>query len=74
MINVINPEDFQSFIDAEWKIINKKYENIVNSGANVVLSKLPFGDLGDLATQYFAEVMSFTQEEFSSKKCKEYQR
>ena len=54
MINVINPEDFQSFIDAEWKIINKKYENIVNSGANVVLSKLPFGDLGDLATQYFA--------------------
>ena len=49
MINLINPEDFQSFVDAEQKIINKKLENIVNSGANVVLSKYPIGDLGNLA-------------------------
>ena len=51
-LRISNPEDFQSFVDAEWKIINKKLENIVNSGANVVLSKLP---IGDLATQYFAD-------------------
>ena len=51
-LRISNPEDFQSFVDAEWKIINKKLENIVKSGANVVLSKLP---IGDLATQYFAD-------------------
>ena len=51
-LRISHPEDFQSFVDAEWKIINKKLENIVASGANVVLSKLP---IGDLATQYFAD-------------------
>jgi len=51
-LRISNPDDFQSFVDAEWKIINKKLENIVNSGANIVLSKLP---IGDLATQYFAD-------------------
>ena len=51
-LRITNPDDFQSFVDAEWKIINKKLENIVNSGANVVLSQLP---IGDLATQYFAD-------------------
>ena len=51
-LRISNPDDFQSFVDAEWKILNKKLENIVNSGANVVLSKLP---IGDLATQYFAD-------------------
>jgi Chaperonin GroEL (HSP60 family) len=49
-LRISNPDDFQSFVDAEWKIINKKLENILNSGANVVLSKLP---IGDLATQLF---------------------
>jgi T-complex protein 1 subunit eta len=51
-IRIENPEDYQSIIDAEWKIIYTKLENIVNLGANVVLSKLP---IGDLATQYFAD-------------------
>ena len=51
-LRITNPDDFQSFVDAEWKIINKKLENIVSSGANVVLSQLP---IGDLATQYFAD-------------------
>jgi T-complex protein 1 subunit eta len=51
-IRIENPDDYQSIVDAEWKIIYSKLENIVNSGANVVLSKLP---IGDLATQYFAD-------------------
>ena len=51
-LRITNPDDFQSFVDAEWKIINQKLENIISSGANVVLSKLP---IGDLATQYFAD-------------------
>jgi len=51
-IRIENPDDYQSIIDAEWKIIYGKLESIVNLGANVVLSKLP---IGDLATQYFAD-------------------
>lgn len=51
-LRITNPDDFQSFVDAEWKIINQKLDNIVNSGAKIVLSKLP---IGDLATQYFAD-------------------
>ena len=51
-IRIENPDDYQSIIDAEWKIINTKLENITALKANVVLSKLP---IGDLATQYFAQ-------------------
>lgn len=51
-IRIEKPEDYQAIVEAEWKIIFTKLENIFNSGANVVLSKLP---IGDLATQYFAD-------------------
>jgi T-complex protein 1 subunit eta len=51
-IRLENPEDFQKIVDAEWKIIYDKLDIIVASGAKVVLSKLP---IGDLATQYFAD-------------------
>jgi len=43
---------YQSIVDAEWKIIYEKMEKCVATGAKVVLSKLP---IGDLATQYFAD-------------------
>lgn len=39
-------------MDAEWKIIYNKLEAIAATGAKVVLSRLP---IGDLATQYFAD-------------------
>lgn len=51
-IRIEDPSEYQSIVDAEWKIIYEKLENIVASGASVVLSKLP---IGDLATQYFAD-------------------
>ena len=51
-IRIENPSDYQSIVDAEWGIIYEKLEKIVDSGCNVVLSKLP---IGDLATQYFAD-------------------
>merc|ERR1712212_137667 len=38
--------------DTEWKILYDKLDLIHKSGANVVLSKLP---IGDVATQYFAD-------------------
>lgn len=51
-VRIENPDDFQGIVDAEWKIIYDKLDNIVKSGAQIVLSKLP---IGDLATQYFAD-------------------
>jgi T-complex protein 1 subunit eta len=51
-IRIEKPSDYQSIVDAEWKIIIQKLDNIINTGAKVVLSKLP---IGDIATQYFAE-------------------
>ncbi len=51
-IRIENPDDYQGIVDAEWKIIYNKLDNIINSGAQVVLSRQP---IGDLATQYFAD-------------------
>lgn len=39
-------------MDAEWNILYDKLDKIHKSGAKVVLSKLP---IGDVATQYFAD-------------------
>ena len=51
-IRIDNPDDFQKIVDAEWNIIYEKLDKIVASGAKIVLSNLP---IGDLATQYFAD-------------------
>ncbi len=51
-VRIADPDDYQSIVDAEWDIIYEKLENCVASGAQVILSKLP---VGDLATQYFAD-------------------
>ena len=51
-IRVNDPKKYQEFVDAEWKIIYGKLDAIVQSGAQIVLSKLA---IGDLATQYFAD-------------------
>ena len=51
-IRIDNPDEYQSIVDAEWKILTQKLDNIQASGANVILSKLP---IGDIATQYFAD-------------------
>lgn len=51
-IRLTDPKQYQSIVDAEWKIIYDKLDLIVKSGAKVVLSRLA---IGDLATQYFAD-------------------
>jgi len=43
---------YQSIVDAEWEVIYHKLDACIDAGANIVLSKLP---IGDLATQYFAD-------------------
>eukprot|EP01068_Selenidium_serpulae_P005483 Selendium_serpulae@DN4046_c0_g1_i1.p1 len=55
-IRISSPEDYQRIVNAEWTIIYEKLDAIVNSGAKVVLSRLP---IGDLATQYFADRQIF---------------
>merc|ERR1712072_242260 len=51
-VKIEKVDEFQQIVDAEWKLIYDKMDTVVKSGANVVLSKLP---IGDLATQYFAD-------------------
>ncbi|CAH1959955.1 unnamed protein product [Acanthoscelides obtectus] len=51
-VRVDNVKEYQKIVDAEWNILYNKLQKIHESGANVVLSKLP---IGDVATQYFAD-------------------
>ena len=51
-VRITDPDQYQSIVDAEWSIIYEKLEKCVESGAKIVLSRLPIGDLG---TQYFAD-------------------
>jgi T-complex protein 1 subunit eta len=51
-VRISSPEDYQSIVQAEWDVIYNKLDLCVQSGANVVLSVLP---VGDLATQYFCD-------------------
>ena len=48
----VGMQDYQAFVDAEWKIIYDKLDAIVGTGAKVILARLA---IGDLATQYFAD-------------------
>jgi len=51
-VRITDPAEYQSIVDAEWNVIYDKLDACVKCGANIVLSKLP---IGDLATQYFAD-------------------
>jgi T-complex protein 1 subunit eta len=51
-VRLDNVEEYQKVVDAEWNILYDKLDRITKSGAKVVLSKLP---IGDVATQYFAD-------------------
>ncbi|KAH0845882.1 T-complex protein 1, eta subunit [Fonsecaea monophora] len=51
-VRIDQVSEYQAIVDAEWQIIYDKMEALYKTGAKVVLSKLP---IGDLATQYFAD-------------------
>lgn len=51
-VRVDQVAEYQAIVDAEWQIIYNKMEALYRTGAKVVLSRLP---IGDLATQYFAD-------------------
>jgi T-complex protein 1 subunit eta len=51
-LRIEDPSEYQSLVDAEWAIIYRKLDHMIAAGCNVILSRLP---IGDLATQYFAD-------------------
>nr|AAL27405.1 chaperonin subunit 1 [Artemia franciscana] len=51
-VRVSNVAEYQKIVDAEWGILYDKLDKIHQSGAKIVLSKLP---IGDVATQYFSD-------------------
>lgn len=51
-VRVKDPKQYQAIVDAEWDIIYKKLQACIDTGAQIVLSRLPIGDLG---TQFFAD-------------------
>jgi len=51
-VRITDVSDYQKIVDAEWQIIYDKLDKCIASGAQIILSKLP---IGDLATQYFAD-------------------
>jgi len=66
-VRMTDVAEYQKVVDAEWKIIYDKLDKIVASGAQVVLSELP---IGDLATQYFADRDIFCAGRVPKKVCK----
>ena len=55
-VRVDQVSEYQAIVDAEWQIIYNKMEEVYKTGAKVVLSKLP---IGDLATQYASQSKPF---------------
>lgn len=51
-MRISNVADYQKIVNAEWTILYDKLEKLHASGAKVILSKLP---IGDVATQWFAD-------------------
>lgn len=51
-MRITTVQDFEEVVDAEWTILYDKLQKIHDSGARIVLSKLP---IGDVATQWFAD-------------------
>ena len=55
-VRVEQVSEYQAIVDAEWQIIFNKMEALYQTGAKIVLSKLP---IGDLATQYVEMALSY---------------
>ena len=62
-VRVDQVSEYQAIVDAEWQIIYSKMEALYQTGAKVVLSKLP---IGDLATQFVTSMCSSYQADTST--------
>lgn len=64
-VRVEQVSEYQAIVDAEWQIIFNKMEALYQTGAKIVLSKLP---IGDLATQYVES--AYLHKEHMTDNCK----
>jgi len=55
-VRISSPDQYAEIVQAEWDVIYEKLDFCISSGANIVLSELP---IGDLATQYFQDAGLF---------------
>lgn len=60
-VRVEQVSEYQAIVDAEWQIIFNKMEALYQTGAKVILSKLP---IGDLATQYVSHNLAASRSYF----------
>ena len=51
-VRIDDVREYQAVVDAEWEILYDKLQKIYDTGAKIILSKLP---IGDVATQWFAD-------------------
>ncbi|MEN2496079.1 MAG: hypothetical protein MHMPM18_000645 [Marteilia pararefringens] len=51
-VTIATASEYQAVVDSEWNILFEKLDKIRDSGANIVLSSLP---VGDVAYQYFSD-------------------
>lgn len=56
-IRINSVTEYQKVVDGEYKILEKKLQQLIDAGANVVLSSK---SIGDYATQYFASKNVFS--------------
>ena len=56
-IRITDPAKYQSIVDAEWQIIYDKLDQCVDSGAKVILSRLPIGDLATQVRTFFRSLL-----------------
>ena len=64
-VRVDQVSEYQAIVDAEWQIIYNKMEEVYKTGAKVVLSKLP---IGDLATQLVLKYLYFPYDRLSERR------
>lgn len=58
-VRITDPAMYQSIVDAEWQIIYEKLDNCVKCGAQIILSKLPIGDLATQAKPLASPLSSY---------------
>merc|ERR1719155_265467 len=64
-VRITDVSDYQKIVDAEWKIIYDKLDKCVACGAQIILSKLP---IGDLTTDVLGSCGAFEEERVGEEK------
>lgn len=61
-VRIATVADYEEVVNAEWTVLYRQLEKIYESGAKIILSRLP---IGDVATQWFADRLVSLMSSFS---------